>query len=61
MPITIRVIYGDRKDDALTVEITDLSESASQITAAARLQGMNGEQVLSILEMVDAGDYEVVL
>lgn len=61
MPITIRVTYGDRKDDKLTVEITDVTMSAVQIKEAALAKGLTGRQAMDIIEQVDMGDYEVIL
>lgn len=59
--IKIRVTYGDRKDDKLTVEITDINQSAVQIKEAALAKGLTGRQAMDIIEQVEMGDYEVIL
>lgn len=59
--IKIRVTYGDRKDDKLTVEITDVAMSAVQIKEAALAKGLTGRQAMDIIEQVEKGDYEVVI
>lgn len=61
MPITIRVTYGDRKDDKLTVEITDVTMSAVQIKEAALAKGLTLHQAMDIIEQVEKSDYEVVM
>lgn len=59
--IKIRVTYGDRKDDKLTIEITDVTMSAVQIKEAALAKGLTAQKAMDIIEQVEMGDYEVIL
>jgi hypothetical protein len=56
----IKVKIGDRKQDEIKLEITDITDAVEVYTAAQNALGGSNQFAVIILEMVEKGQFEVV-